>query len=288
MEKPKKPIASSLAMVLAVVAIAVSVAALHRSTLNTNQTQSESVLTKIQHTGKMEVCYGVYPPAVIKDAKTGALSGHDIDALKLIAQRIGATAEFHEQTFGNMAAALQSGTCDVTTAFFAQIPRAAVVAFTQPLYFIGESALIRKGDTRFNTLDDIDKPGIKVAVANGESGYNYVKEHFKNAQLDVIDVESSDLSRFLLEVTAGRADVGIADSETIRLFAAQHPETQDLFANNPFNINPTNYAVRQGDTDFLNFINTSVQYLETTGEFQALEQKYGAHWLHEVKQYQPL
>lgn len=253
-------------------------------TTQTTPTPTDT-LSKILSTKKISVCYAVWPPAVIKDAKTGKLSGHDIDAIALMASAINATPEYHETTFGNMAAAIQSGQCDIGTSLFIKIPRAAAVAFTAPIFYAGNSALVRKGDKRFKTIADIDKPGIKVAVATGESGHIYAKDHFKHAQIIPIDVESSDLSRFLLEVTSGRADVGIADAITIALFAKVHPESEDIFANKPFDINPDAYPMRLGDNNLLQFVNNSLLYLQTSGKWQELENKYNAHWLHEVKQY---
>ncbi len=233
----------------------------------------------------MSVCYAVWPPAVIKDAKTGALSGHDIDAMNYIADQIGVKTEFHESTFGTMATAVATGECDIGTSLFVKIPRSAVVAFSNPLFFAGNSALVRAGDTRFRTIEDVNKKGIRVAVANGESGHIYAKEHLTNATIVPIDVESSDLSRFLLEVTSGRADIGVADAVTIKNFAAVHPETTDVFANNPFDINPDAWPMRLGDTMFADFINNSLLYMETSGKWDDLEKKYNAHWLHEMKSY---
>ncbi len=270
---------------IAVIALVTSFLAFNKAGLDNQTSQQINTLQKINKTGQIDVCYGVYPPAVIKDAKTGELSGHDIDAVELIAERIGATVEYHEQTFGNMAAALQSGICDLATTFFAQIPRAKVVAFTQPLYYAGHTALVQKGDTRFQKIEDADKKGIKVVVANGESGHNYVKAHFQNAEIIVIDVESSDLSRFLVDVSTGRADIGIADTNTIARYAEEHPEVEDLFTGKPFDLSPVNFAVRYSDADFLVFMNTSLEYLQISGEFRQLEEKYDAQWLHEIRQY---
>lgn len=268
-----------------VVALALSIVAYNRSNTMHNASASVDTLAKIQKTKKMSVCYAVFPPAVIKDAKTGKVSGHDIDALEIMAKQLGAEVEYHESTFGNMAAAVQTGQCDIGTSLFVKIPRAAAVAFSEPIFYAGNSGLVRKGDIRFKTIADVDKSGITVAVATGESGHIYAQEHFKQAKVVPIDIESSDLSRFLLEVTSGRADIGIADANTIKLFAAQHPESEDVFANNTFDLNPDAWPIRHGDTSFLNFVNNSIKYMQTSGQWAELEKKYDAHWLHEVKEY---
>lgn len=279
----EQKILSYITIILVIVALVFSFFAFKQD----NQiVKEENTLSQIIKKGVINVCYGIYPPAVIRDAKTNELSGHDIDTIKSIAEVIKVKPEFSEQAWGNMVSALQSKRCDVALTLFAQIPRAASVAFSRPLYFVGDGVLALKGESRFSNISDIDKPGIKVVVANGESGHNYVNEHFKNAKIIVIDVEGSDYSRIFTEVTSGRVDVAIADASTVQRYALTHPETVDLFKDKQFNLNPVSFAVRQNDTAFLQFLNTSIDYLELNGRIKELEQKYGANWLHEVKSYQ--
>lgn len=280
MNPSKKPV---MASTLSLLALGLAgLAFLNRGPANG---ATPSALSTIQKTGVMRVCYAVWPPAVIKDATTGALSGHDIDALRYIADQVGAKLEFSEQTFGTMATAVQSGKCDIGTSLFVKVARAAAVNFSTPLFYAGNSALVRAGETRFRNIEDMNKPGVTIAVANGESGHIYAKEKLPLATIVPIDVESSDLSRFLLEVVSGRADAGLADANTIAMFAAAHPGTTDLFAAKPFDVNPDAWPVRQGDPDFLQFINNSLAFMQANGTWQELEEKYDAKWLHEVTEY---
>ena len=163
-----------------------------------------------------------------------------------------------------------------------------MISVSPRIPFVGESAIVRKDDQRFKNVKDIfefDKLDITVAVATGESGDIFIKENFKNAKVNRIDVESSDLSRFAVEVSAGRADVAIADANSIALYANAHPEVVDLFKIKPFGLNPVGWAVRQSDTAWLHFLETALQFLETQGVLHKLENQYNSHWLHEVKEY---
>lgn len=251
--------------------------------------QSEDTLERIRQTGVIEACTAVYPPWTIKDAKTGVLSGYNIDAMNIIAEKMNAKVVWHESTFGNIVGDLASKRCDVTTSLFMLIPRALSVAFTlPPLDYMGESAIIRKNDPRFQKVKDIyefDKPEITIATATGESGDVFVKEHFKKAKVKRIDVEASDLIRFCVEVSTGRADVAIADANTIHLYAKDHPEVLDLFQNTPFSLNPDGFAVRQDDVKWLHFLETALQFLDTQGTLTKLREKYGVHCLILNKQY---
>ncbi len=274
-------------------AISLTIGALLFTWLAWHQTKgiasNEDTLARVQATGKISACTVVDPPDVIKDPKTGTLSGHFIDTAELIAQRLGATIEWHESTWGTVAADLNAKRCDLVAAtLFANIKKAAAVAFTQPpLFYIGESALVKRNGpfAPVKNMFEFDTPTTTIAVATGESGDIFVSENFKQAVVHRIDVESSDLSRFAVEVSSGRADVAISDANTVRLYAEQHPEVIDLFKGQPVGRNPVAWATRPDDRRWREFIETSLQFLDQQGFLSILEQKYGAHWLHEVKNY---
>ncbi len=265
---------------IAIIALAISLTALMGTKKNNNVSQRDS-LAEIQKTKIMNVCVAEWPPFSIKDAKTGKYSGVDIDALEAIAKSLGANVSYHDTTFGNSPAAVQSGTCDVATSLYVTPNRAAAVNFTRPILFGGDTALVKKGDTRFKTVADLDQSGIKVATATGESGDIYAKANFTKATIVAIDVDSSDQTRFLLEVTSGRADVGIADYNTIANFAKAHPETAVLFQDKPFNLSADAYGVRYGDTNFLDFLNSSLLTMQTNGTWDQIEKKYSAQAFHQ-------
>ena len=269
--------------ILAVLALGISLIGLVR--MNGASMQSPDTLAKIIATKQMDVCVAEWPPASIKDPKTGSYSGHDIDAYRAIAKEIGAIVVFHDTTFGNMPAAIQSGVCDMGTSLFVTIGRSAAVNFTRPILYSGVSAIVRKGDARFDSLNDINKKGVHVATATGEAGDVFAKENLKDTTITSIDVEASDLSRFILEVTSGRADIAIADTNTIVRFANAHPEMKAIFVNEQLQLSPDAFPVRAGDEKLLAFLNNSLLTLQVSGEWQRLQDSYGAHWLQPVVQY---
>lgn len=257
----------------------------------TNQTSSnDDTLARVRASGQIDACYVVFPPSVIKDPKTAALSGQDYDTLNMIAEKMNAKVVWHETSYGNMIADVQTRRCDVLPqCVFANIPRALSIAFTEPpnSYF-GESALVRKNDPRFQNVKDpfeFDKPDITVVVAAGESGDVWVKENFKHAKVKRMDVPSSDPNRFMVEVSAGRADVAITDAVSTAFYTREHPEVLDVFHGRQFALTPTGWVVRQDDVKWLHFLETALQFLDTQGTIRQLEHKYNAPWMHLVKEY---
>jgi len=257
----------------------------------TGQVQVNDTMERIRRTGQFDACVVPEPPFIIKDAKTGKLSGLDVDTLNLIAEKINAKVIYHESGIGNIVADVQSGRCDVISqsSLFATLPRAMTLAFTEPpRLYIGLTAIVRRNDPRFKNVKSVfefDQPNIKVAINTGAAGDLFVKENFKKAQIRRIDTDASDATRFCVEVTSGRADVAIDGADDIGYYASQHPEVTELFHDEPFSLTPGGWAVRQDDVKWLHFLETALQFLDTQGTLQQLEQKYHTHLLHLVKKY---
>src|SRR5690349_20909146 len=59
----------------------------------------EDSLSQIVKTGVMNVGYIDYPPAVIKDPRTGELSGEFVEIARYIAQQLNVKIQFHEASW---------------------------------------------------------------------------------------------------------------------------------------------------------------------------------------------
>ena len=163
-----------------------------------------------------------YHPSTIVDPKTGELSGYYVDALQEQFKTLGLEVEFVETKWGAFSGALQSDQFDVFVGgSFATPLRALAISFSKPFMYMGYSAGARKADAaKYKSLADIDQKGVKVAVAMGSGGHEYVKQNFKNAE--VIALDTGDLTAPFMEVMAGRADVGIQDAVATAKVAAEH------------------------------------------------------------------
>lgn len=244
--------------------------------------EKTSTLDKIRSSKLMKVCYTPWPPTIIKNPGTGELSGHLIDTIEEIARTVNIKLEYFEVTWANFPIALNSGQCDLYIAgTYRNIPRSFNVAFTEPIFYIGNGALVRKefaeSHPDINYVFDLDLKGIKIAVVQGTTEEVFIRQNFKNAELIVIS-NTSDLTLPFIEVLNGNADVAVTESYTIQQFAERNPEVIDILQENPFNITPCGWALRHGDVELLNFINTSLEYLRSTGTLDEFEKKYNAPW----------
>jgi polar amino acid transport system substrate-binding protein len=119
---------------------------------------------------------------VLKDDADGAPRGIAPDLARELGRRVGAPVEFvrYDQA-GTMADAVTSGAWDV--AFLAAEPaRANVIAFTAAYLEIEAGYLVPPGSP-IRTIDEVDRPGVRIAVANKAAYDLYLSRTLKHAEL---------------------------------------------------------------------------------------------------------
>lgn len=235
---------------------------------------SAQVMDRILREKTVKVGYIPSPPGTIKDPASGDVKGYYVDGLRYIFKAVGVEVVLVETTWANFAAGLQAGQFDMSIAgTFATVQRAAAVEFTKPIHYLGYSAIVKKGDERFKTLSDFNKNGVKIAAVQGGAAAEYVKENFPLATL--VALNTSNLTAPFVEVSAGRADVGIEDAWQARRYASQQPGVTDLFQEKPYNLLPIAWSVKRGNQELLNFLNTSIDFMLLTGRWERMANQYG-------------
>lgn len=249
----------------------------------------ESILQKVQRTKVIRAGYIPYPPFVMIDPNTKKLSGYFIELMDAVVDNMGQgiKIEYEETTWGTMVVGVQSGKFDVVVSgIFSTVPRLMQVTFTRPVLLVGLSAVAKSGDTRFKTEADLRKPGLTVAVTAGEVGHSYAQKHLPKAKLIVLD--TPDITRPMLEVLSGRADIGIADSMSVFNFVAAHKgKVANVFADRPLFLYGTGLLLPR-DLQWKDFLDQTISYLEYSKVLDQLEQKYkkgASEWITLKKSY---
>lgn len=252
-------------------------------------------LDDILSSKEIRLGYVNYPPLMIKNPKTGKLSGVFIEALNSVFGAIKIKPVWVEQTWQTFAAALQADQIDVFVgASFATPQRSLALAFTQPFAYMGNDVVVRKKDAegRFkgvNNIMDLDKPDLTIASPLGGAPYDWLKSHFKHAK--IVGVESNNQSQGSLEVLAGRADASYWDAFVSARDVESHPEQlADLFGTDPLNVSPISWAIKHHEPELLAFLNTMLEYMKTNGtwrEFEAPYKKDLGGYFHLKRDYYP-
>lgn len=235
---------------------------------------SAQIMDRILKDKQIKIGYIPSPPGTIKDPASGEVKGFYIDGVRYIFKTINVEPVFVETTWANFAAGLNSNQFDLSIAgTFATIQRAAAVEFTKPIHYLGYSAIVKKGDTRFKTLQDFNKEGVKIAVVQGGAALEYVREFFPKAT--PVALATGNLTQPFVEVSAGRADIGIEDAWQARRYASQQPGVTDLFQDNPYNTLPICWSVKRGNDDLLRFMNTAIDFMLLSGRWEKMAEPYG-------------
>ncbi|NJM71218.1 MAG: amino acid ABC transporter substrate-binding protein [Scytonema sp. RU_4_4] len=267
-------------LVLGVALITIILLCLASCTSHSLRTDNKLTLAQISSNSKLKVGYLVFPPTITKNTSTGELGGHHVETIKEIARLNNWKLEFIETDWAGFAAGLNSRRFDVSIVpTFVTVPRALSVYFTRPLFFAGNSAIARVNDNRFTSIKSIDQPGVVVAVTQGEAGDEYARANFKKVK--ITRYPGGDQSLAFQTVVSGRADVALGDAyATSQFVKANSKQVKDLFAESPYNLTPVSWAVRRGDEELLNFLNSSLEALDYQGYLREWERKAGANWLH--------
>src|SRR4051812_27656335 len=114
---------------------------------------------------------GVYPgspTSLVRDAKTGQRAGVALELGQALGQRLNVPVQVVEfERLALVLDAVKAGTVDFTFTNATEV-RARDVDFTQPLVRIELGYLVPAG-SRFSSIVEIDRPGVRVGVAQGSS-----------------------------------------------------------------------------------------------------------------------
>lgn len=225
----------------------------------------QTTLAKIKADKKIIAGWAPYAPYASMNLQTKQPEGFYIDLFKKMASESELEIVWVETTWATMISDIKANRFQVMAApVFRTIPRAKEIAFTRSIDYFGLSAVVRKDEKRFHEVTDFNGPEVTLAVTQGEVGYDFATRRLPKAKLAVHN--TGDISLALVDVIQGKADAAICDSWTAKLFAREHNDSVlNLFEDKPFNRVGAGWFVRQNDTELLQFLNTAVDWLESSG-----------------------
>jgi polar amino acid transport system substrate-binding protein len=243
------------------------------------QASSTSVLTKFAQEKVLRIGFSGYPPFLNVDPNTKQpVDGFSVELIRSIVQQWDSTVtiQWIPTNWTNVRVDLIAGKFDlVVEPVFQTIPRAAVVDFSRPYSYFGYAVgLVRINDNRFDAIEDLNSPEVRIAVMQGGSAHEYVQKNLPRAtNLKVLptgNVESS-----LDEVLLSRVDITLADYHTIKRYIDSHPgRVRAVFVDPPPGRVAAGFMFRQDDYRWASFLNTALQFMETSGEIRRLKEKY--------------
>jgi len=213
-------------------------------------------LAEIKKRGTLRVGVALIVPWAMHD-KDGNLIGFEIDVAKKMARDLGVTVEFSPDEFHYLIPDLQADRFDlIISGMSITTNRAMQVNFSAPYNFVDLTFVANKQLAgNLKSLADFNQPNVTIGVLDTSTAVDIASNAFPNAQLRTYS-ESADIFTDLLD---GKLYGAVADSPRPELIAKLYPDNVILPAATALATFPAAFAVRRGDTDFIDYLNAWIE-----------------------------
>jgi polar amino acid transport system substrate-binding protein len=209
-----------------------------------------------------------YPPFEMTDTG-GKPTGVSVRLAEALGEYLGREVVIENIAFDGLIPALRTGTIDcIISSMTATAERARSIAFSEPYLTTGLTLLVGK-DSPIKSADDLDQPGIRVAVKIGTTAHKFAARDLKRAQVFVLNRESAAV----LEVIQGKVDAFIYDSLSIYRHHRRHPDTTRAFLK-PIREETWAIGLRKGDEELRQQINGFLKQFKAEGGFERLGNEF--------------
>lgn len=244
--------------------------------------QAGSDLDRIIESGELKACFDAgYMPFEMK-AKNNEFVGFDIDMGKQLAKSMGVKYTPVNTAWDGIIPALITGKCDIITAGMTITPqRNLKVNFADPYIVVGQSILISpKLQGQINSYSDLNDPKYTIATKLGTTAQIAVERLMPKAKVNLFETESEGP----LEVINGSADAFVYDLPYNAIYSSQNTD-KVAHLDQPFTFEPLGWAVRQGDSDYVNFLNNFLRQVKGDKTYDKLYAKWfkSDAWLKRVQ-----
>jgi ABC-type amino acid transport substrate-binding protein len=239
--------------------------------------QNPSTFNRVQSSHEIRCGYAAWNPVVFKDTKTGEIKGIIPEILNALGKKLDYKITWAEEAgWGSVVEGLKIGRYDmICTGIGAYAPRAKVMDFTVPLFYINVYAVSRADDRRFDKgLTAINDPNVKISVLEGQHTSMLAMERFPKAKTDALP-QLTDYSMVLEEVKTGKADVTFVEGSSLANYLKNNPGTLKITGGKEtlgrFRVP---LGLPQGDYQFKRMIDTVLEELMDEGAVENILQKY--------------
>lgn len=230
-------------------------------------------LEDVMQSKTLRVCiWPDYYGITYRDPMTMSLSGIDIDLAHALAKDLGAKPVFIDSSFARLIEDITQNHCDIAMFAIGVLPqRTEKLHFSAPYLQSDIYAITTRSNRRIKQWDDIDKPGVIVAVAKGTLHETVMKTKLGSAKLLVLD---SPHAREL-EVESGRADVFMTDYP----YSKRMLETTDwarlVSPPGTYHVTPYAYAMQKNDPAWQARIERFVRDIKRDGRLRDVAGRHG-------------
>ena len=222
--------------------------------------------TSAEGTTKLVMCTNAeFPPYEFKDG--GEFKGIDVECAKLIGEKIGAEVEILDIAFDSLIPTVMSGKADFAMAGMTVTEdRKQNVDFSHT-YQKAVQTIVVPVDSTIQSIDDMY--GKKIGVQTGTTGDIYCSGDFGEEAME----RYSKIIDGFQAMKSGKIDAIVVDDQVAKAIVEQDTASfkilETAYAEEDYAI-----AVKKGNADLLNKINSAIDEMKSNGQLKAIVDKY--------------
>ena len=211
---------------------------------------------------------GDYLPFTSLDKATQTYRGFDIDMAEALGKALGVKVEFVPTTWPNLMKDFEAGDFDIAMGGISiTLDRQKKGFFSTPVMRDGKTPIARCTDKdKYETIAEIDKPGVRVIVNPGGTNERFARANIKNAKIDVYN----DNVTIFDQIAKGDADLMMTDSSETRYQQKLHPGVLcAVHPDKPFDFSEKAYLM-QRDLALQEFVDQWLHIANDNGSFKKI------------------
>lgn len=233
--------------------------------------EAGAVADRIRSSAVMRVCvWPDYYSITYRSPRDQRWSGIDMELSAELARELGVRIEYVDSSFASLVEDVTKDRCDI--AMFGvgvTTQRKQMLAFSQPYLQSDIYAVTNRTSRVVRYWDDIDKPGVLVAVQAGTFMEPVMAAALKQARMVVIRPPQTREQ----ELESGRVDVFMTDYPYSRRLLELSEWARLVAPPRSFNPIPYAYAVKPGDAEWLKQVDAFVAAIKRDGRLKAAAQR---------------
>lgn len=222
----------------------------------------ESTIEQVVKRGVLRVGMSTFVPWAMTD-KAGNLIGFEIDVATRLAQDMGVKVEFVPTKWAGIIPSLLTGKFDaIIGGMGIQPQRNLKVNFSIPYDYSGVAIVAHKQlAAGFSRLEDFNRAEVVVTARLGSTSAAAANKLLPKAQKRFFD----DESQVIQELLNGKVHALLGGTPLPTYQALKYPDKLFLPVKGTITREPIGFAVRKGDFDTLNFLDSWVRVVEAEG-----------------------
>jgi cyclohexadienyl dehydratase len=224
----------------------------------------DSRLDAVQKSGALRVCTpGDYKPFSLAKPD-GTYEGLDVDLAQSMAKALGVEAKFVKTSWPKLMDDFIEK-CDIAVGGISVTLDRQKRAFFSDAYMVNGKAPITRCENvkKFQTIADIDKPGVTVIENPGGSNERFARANFKQAKIVIFN----DNTTIFDEILKGNADLMISESVETLVQQKLHPGLCAVNPDKPLQYGEMGYLLPRGDVVFKAWVDQWLHLAKASGEY---------------------